>query len=94
MNTKSLCIDLARAKSDALVDIFSLLKQNIKSCNAKRRRQQKQPKKSVGLISKITTLHVQYTFYVHFFAVVLRGCLKCFTPAYMKGWTYVRTIYQ
>ena len=28
-------------------------------------------KKSVGLISKKTTLHVQYTFYVHFFAVVL-----------------------
>ena len=26
---------------------------------------------SVGLISKKTTLHVQYTFYVHFFAVVL-----------------------
>ena len=28
-------------------------------------------KKSVGLISKNTTLHVQHTFYVHFFAVVL-----------------------
>ena len=28
-------------------------------------------KKSVGLISKNTTLHAQHTFYVHFFAVVL-----------------------
>ena len=28
-------IDLARAKSKALVSIYSLLKQNIKSCNAK-----------------------------------------------------------
>ena len=31
-------IDLARAKSEALDNIYSLLKQNIKSCNAKRRR--------------------------------------------------------
>ena len=31
-------IDLARAKSEALDNVFSLLKQNIKSCNAKRRR--------------------------------------------------------
>ena len=28
-------------------------------------------KKSVGLISKKTTLHEQHTFYIHFFAVVL-----------------------
>ena len=33
-------IDLASAKSVALDNIYSLLKQNIKSCNAKRRRQQ------------------------------------------------------
>ena len=31
-------IALARAKSEALDNIFSLFKQNIKSCNAKRRR--------------------------------------------------------
>ena len=31
-------IDLARAKSEALENIHSLFKQNIKSCNAKRRR--------------------------------------------------------
>ena len=38
----------------------------------KRRRQRKQQKKKeIGLISKKTTLHVQHTFFVHFFAVVL-----------------------
>ena len=31
--------DLARAKSEALDNIYSLLKQNKKSCNAKRRRE-------------------------------------------------------
>ena len=31
-------IDLARAKSEALDNIYGSLKQNIKSCNAKRRR--------------------------------------------------------
>ena len=34
-------MDLARAKSEAVVNIYSLLKQDIKSCNAERRRQQK-----------------------------------------------------
>ena len=33
-----LMIDLARAKSEALDNIYGSLKQNIKSCNAKRRR--------------------------------------------------------
>ena len=28
-------------------------------------------KKTIGLISKKATLHVQHTFFVHFFAVVL-----------------------
>ena len=37
--------DLARAKSEALVHIYSSLKQNIKSCKSKRQRQRKQPKK-------------------------------------------------
>ena len=32
-------IDLARAKSEAPNNTYSLLKQNVKSCNAKRRRQ-------------------------------------------------------
>ena len=33
--SKLINIDLARAKSEALDNIYSLLKQNIKSCNAK-----------------------------------------------------------
>ena len=34
-------IDLARATSEALDNIYGLFKQNIKSCNAKRRRQRR-----------------------------------------------------
>ena len=33
--------DLARDKSEAVINIYSLLKQDIKSCNAERRRQRK-----------------------------------------------------
>ena len=46
-------IDLARAESEALVDIsfYSSLKQNLKSRNAKRRRQQK-------TATKISTVYV------------------------------------
>ena len=38
LKTVRLYIELARAKSEALDNIYSLFKQNIKSCNAKRRR--------------------------------------------------------
>ena len=31
-------------------------------------------KTTIGLISKKGTLHVQHTFFVHFFAVVLYDC--------------------
>ena len=31
-------------------------------------------KTTIGLISKKATLHVQHTFFVHFFAVVLHDC--------------------
>ena len=65
-------IDLARAKREALVNIYSLLKQNIKSCNAKRRRHRKRQKKiNTGRLklekkttttTTATTLHVQHTF--------------------------------
>ena len=72
-NTEIIYIDLARAKSEALINIYSLLKQNIKSCNAEWRWQQKGPKKSVGLISTKTTLHMQHTFIVHFIAIVLHN---------------------
>ena len=39
-------LDLARAKSEALDNIYSLFKQNIKSCNAKRRRQRRRTAKN------------------------------------------------
>ena len=38
-------IDLATAKSEALDNIYSLFKQNIKSCNAKRQRQRRRTEK-------------------------------------------------
>ena len=50
-------IDLARTKSEAVVNIYRLLKQNVKSSNAKRRRQRKRD--------------VQHVFLVHIFAFVL-----------------------
>ena len=34
----------------------------------------KNGEKTIGLISKKATLHVQHTFFVHFFAVVLHDC--------------------
>ena len=54
-------IDLARAKSEALENIYSLLKQNIKSCYAKREGNENGEKTTIGLISNKTTLHVQHT---------------------------------
>ena len=44
LNIVMSCIDLARAKSEAPDNIYSLLKQDIKSCNAKRRRQRERTK--------------------------------------------------
>ena len=74
-------IQISQAKSEALDDIYSLLKQNIKWCNAKRRRQRRRTaknkqtnKQTKGLISqKTTTLHVKHTVFGHFFAVALYG---------------------
>ena len=56
----------ALINSEALINIYSLHKQNIKSCNAKPRHNKK-----IGPISKETTLYVQHTSFVHFFAVIL-----------------------
>ena len=66
-------IDLARAKSEALDNIYSLFKQNIKSCDAKRRKQLRTTVKNSNTsnYAKKAALHVQDTFFVHFFAVVL-----------------------
>ena len=64
-------IDLARAKSEAPFNIYSLLKQNVKSCNANGEGNENGEKTKIGLISKKATWHVEHTFFVHFFAVVL-----------------------
>ena len=68
-------IDLARANSEALGNIYSLLKLNIKSCKAKGEGNENFEKTTIGLIRKKTALPVQRTsffFFVHFFAVVLQ----------------------
>ena len=62
--------DLARAKSEALDNIYSCVKQNING-----------EKTTIGLISKKATLHVQHTIlsgadFVYFFAVVLHNNVK------------------
>ena len=45
-------IDLARAKSEAPFNIYSLLKQNVKSCNANGEGNENGQKPKIGLISK------------------------------------------
>ena len=57
-------MDLARAKSEALVNICSLLMLG-GDCN------KNSQNNLVSPISEKTTLHVQHTLFVHFFAVVL-----------------------
>ena len=57
-------IDLARAKSEALFNIYRFLKENIKSMNTKDKLKATKTLKTttIDLISKKTTLHVQHTF--------------------------------
>ena len=58
-------IDLARAKNEALFNIYSLLNQNIKSCNAKETAKTTRTVKTTTISvkqQKCKTLHVQYTF--------------------------------
>ena len=62
-------IDFARAKSEGLVNIYSLLKQNIKSCNANQAVRATETAKN--LISKKNNFARAAHFFVHFFAVVL-----------------------
>ena len=63
------------AKSEALENIHGLFKQNLKSCNARavKATPEKKKKKKIGVISKKATLHVQHTFFEHFFAVALQN---------------------
>ena len=62
-------IDLARAKSEVLDNIYSLFKPNIKWCNAKRRRQRRRTvkKTTLCLCSKKAT-HFFCTFFCRCFA--------------------------
>ena len=59
-------IDLARAKSEALFNIYRFLKENIKSMNTKDKLKATKTLKTttIDLISKKTTLHVQHTFFL------------------------------
>ena len=59
-------IDLARAKSEALFNIYGFLKENIKSMNTKDKLKATKTLKTttIDLISKKTTLHVQHTFFL------------------------------
>ena len=45
---------------------------DIKDFKIQRRGRQREGKKTIGLISKTTTLHVHHTFFVHFFTVFTR----------------------
>ena len=58
-------IDLARAKSEALFNIYRFLKENIKLSNTKDKMKATRTVKTtkIDLISKKTTLHVQHTFF-------------------------------
>ena len=66
-------MNLAKAKSEALKNLNSLLKQNIKSCYAEQGRQREWWENSnrSNKPKKKTILHVQHTFFVCFFTVVL-----------------------
>ena len=64
-----------RAKTKALINIFSFLKQSTTSCNAKLWRQQQQPKNNnIGLIFRNFT-HAAH-FFVNFFAINLHNYKK------------------
>ena len=65
-------IDLARAKSEAPFNIYSLLKQNVKSCNANGEGNENGEKTKIGLISKKNNFahaaHFRCTFLCRCFA--------------------------
>ena len=71
-------IQISQAKSEALDDIYSLFKQNIKWCNAKRRRQRRRTAKNKQTNKrsnqpKKNNFARETHFFGHFFAVVLYG---------------------
>ena len=64
--------DLARAKSEALVNILIIYSnKKIKSCNAKRRRQREQQKKSIGVFSSALFSYIFYDVVLHGYNVKL-----------------------
>ena len=79
---------LARAKSENLDNIYSSFKQNIKSCNAKRRRQRWRTVKNNDRSNKQkkATLHVQHTF--------LCISLPLFCPGGGGGWGWGTLLYE
>ena len=68
---KNYNIDLARANSEALGNIYSLLKLNIKSCKAKGEGNENFEKTTIGLIRKKTALPVQRTSFFFFLYISL-----------------------
>ena len=63
--------DLARAKSEALDNVYSLFKENIKSCNAKRRRQRRRMVKNNN---RSNSKKSNFARAVHFFRTFLCRC--------------------
>ena len=63
------------AKSEVFENIHGLFKQNLKSCNARAAKAtpENDEKTKICVISKKATLHVQHTFFEHFFAVALQN---------------------
>ena len=71
ISVKMYYIDLSRAKSEALVDIYSLLKQNVKSCNANQAATAtKIAKKAVGLIRTKNNFARAAHFFLFLFVVI------------------------
>ena len=66
MHTVLTYIDLARAKSEALGNIYRVCSNKIYN-----RVMLSGEGNGIDLITEKATLHVQHTFFVHFFAVVL-----------------------
>ena len=67
-------IDLARAKSEALDNIYSLLKQNIKSCNAKASKATRTVKKNNNN-KRFNQQKSNFARAAHFFCTFLCRCL-------------------
>ena len=83
-SSKAKYIDLARAKSEAPFNIYSLLKQNVKSCNANGEGNENGEKTKIGLISKKNNFahvaHFRCTFLCRFMEEMSSMFLFTFLP--------------